>query len=134
MWYFSKLPEGEPERDPRESEFFNVGDLDPSASLVREIIQNSLDAKNQGNKCVFVKFTFGCHPFLDNSKYYENLVPHLISSGILPEGFVLEGSIPYLVIEDFGTTGLDGHINRGEIKTGEKSNYYDFWWQEGKSS
>lgn len=134
MWYFSKLPEGEPERDPRESEFFNVGDLDPSASLVREIIQNSLDAKHKGNECVNVKFTFGCHPFSNNSKYYENLVPHLVSSGILPQGFVLEGTIPFLLIEDFGTTGLDGHINRGEIKVGEKSNYYDFWWQEGKSS
>lgn len=134
MWYFSTLPEGEPERDPRESEFFNVGDLDPSASLVREVIQNSLDAKGQGNKSVHVEFTFGSHSFSSNTKYYENLVPHLASCGMLPNGFVLEGSIPFLAIEDFGTTGLDGPVNRGEVKPGEKSNYYDFWWKEGKSS
>lgn len=134
MWIFSKLPEGEPERNPRESEFFNVGDLDPSASLVREIIQNTLDARKLGNDKVSVRFNFGNHSYSDKGKYYDELIPHLISSEMIPAEYSFGETIPFLTIEDFGTNGLDGPVSRAEITGGVKSNYYDFWWREGKSN
>jgi|GEM_PF-2725597 len=49
-WNFRELGPGEPERLPRQSEFFVGRDLDVPGSLVREIIQNSLDAR-RGAAC-----------------------------------------------------------------------------------
>lgn len=42
-WHFRELDQWEPERDPREAEFFHITNL--SEAIVREFIQNSLDAK-----------------------------------------------------------------------------------------
>jgi len=43
MWKFKRVEPGEPERDPHEPEFFRL--KNPAEALVREVIQNSLDAK-----------------------------------------------------------------------------------------
>ncbi len=132
MWKFRELREGQPERSPHEAEFFNVGDLDPSASIVREVIQNSLDAKLPESDSIRVRFTFAMHSASEDSKYYAGLKDHLKSCG-----FELDDNsykkIPLLIVEDFGTRGLDGQINRSEIKEETKSNFYDFWWREGIS-
>jgi hypothetical protein len=55
MWEFSELKDVEPERDPHETEFFR--DI-PAEVIVREAIQNSLDAKRD-NECVRIRFSFG---------------------------------------------------------------------------
>lgn len=133
MWKFRQLTEGELERHPHEAEFFNVGDIDKAASLVREIIQNSLDAKSPGIESVRMLFTFGNHDKADVDNYYSGLIPHVESSGLLPQYYGESGNISFLTIEDFGTTGLDGPVKREEIKDGGVSNYYNFWWCEGKS-
>lgn len=133
MWKFRKLTEGEPERDPHEAEFFNVGDIDKAASLVREVIQNSLDAKLPAQDNVRVRFTFSKHDKNENDIYYSNLIPHVGSCGLLPQDYVSSHPIPYLTVEDFGTTGLDGPVSREEFKDVDGGNYYSFWWCEGKS-
>jgi hypothetical protein len=62
MWQFRKLGEGEPERSPHEAEFFNVGDLDASAALIREAIQNSLDARlTETNRYTFESLSIQNH-------------------------------------------------------------------------
>ncbi len=132
MWNFRKLGEGEPERSPHEAEFFNVGDLDWSAAVVRESIQNSLDAKLPSAKNVLVRFSLKSEPLSKFTEYYSELVPHVRSCGFdfNPE---TKTEFKYLVIEDFGTTGLDGPITRTGLKNRGKSNYYNFWWREGIS-
>ena len=116
MWKFRKLTEGEPERDPHEAEFFNVGDIDKAASLVREVIQNSLDAKLPAQDNVRVRFTFSKHDENENDSHYSNLIPHVGSCGLLPQDYVSSHPIPFLTVEDFGTTGLDGPVSREEFK------------------
>jgi len=122
MWKFRKLGEGEPERSPHEAEFFNVGDLDASASLVRESIQNSLDARLNFENPVHVNFILGSEPKKKFGQYYSDLLSHVQSCG-----FKLDSAnkdlFTYLVIEDFGTRGLDGPITRTEVSYDQKSNY-----------
>lgn len=133
MWNFLKLTAGQLERSPHEAEFFNVGDIDKATSIVREVIQNSLDAKLQNNQPVRVKFTFGTHEKSDNDAYYSGLIPHAQHSGLLASSFSDTKQIRYLTIEDFGTTGLDGPTNRENMVAGIGGNFYNFWWCEGKS-
>ncbi|KQC06652.1 MAG: hypothetical protein APR54_01530 [Candidatus Cloacimonas sp. SDB] len=132
MWKFRPLGEGEPERSPHEAEFFNVGDLDASASLVREAIQNSLDARLNSNKQVHVKFTLGSEPKKESNPYYSDLLSHVQSCGFKLDT-ANKDKFNFLVIEDFGTKGLDGPITRTEVSGGQKSNYYNLWWREGIS-
>lgn len=132
MWKFRALGEGEPERSPHEAEFFNIGDLDASASLVRESIQNSLDARLNSHNTVHVKFTLGAEPKKKANPYYSDLLSHVQSCGFKLDAATKE-QFTYLLIEDFGTRGLDGPIARTEVSDGQKSNYYNLWWREGIS-
>jgi hypothetical protein len=134
MWQIRKLTSGELERDPHETEFFNIGDSDKAISLVREVIQNSLDAKLPACSSVLVRFTFAEHAKSSDDIFYRELIPHIESCALLPQEYLSSDAILFLAIEDFGTSGLDGPINRDEkIKKGGTGNYYDFWWCEGKS-
>ena len=81
MWVFRELTKGQPERAPHEAEFFNVGDLDPSASLVREVIQNSLDAKITEKDSISVRFTFDTIKNSEKNKFFVGLKEHLESCG-----------------------------------------------------
>ena len=132
MWKFRELGEGEPERSPHEAEFFNVGDLDASASLVREAIQNSLDAKLNLSGPVHIKFALGAESKNKINPYYSDLLSHVQSCGFKLEA-ALKDRFTFLVIEDFGTRGLDGPISRTEVSNDQKSNYYNLWWREGIS-
>jgi len=133
MWKFRTLTEGELERSPHEEEFFNVGDIDKATSVVREVIQNSLDAKSPNSHPVHVKFLFGTHQKVSDDLYYKDLITHIGSCGLPPTDYPTATEIRFLTIEDFGTTGLDGPINREQIAVSGSGNYYNFWWCEGKS-
>lgn len=131
MWRFREIAEGEPERNPHEGEFFTAEEQDLSDALVREVIQNSLDARIQRSQPVRICFTFDSH-VNDNSEYYKYLIQHLKSAELLPQEYKQTRRIRFLTIEDFGTSGLDGPITRfSTIK--KESNYCDFWWREGIS-
>ena len=131
MWKFLDIPSGRAERDPHDIEFFNL--IDASSSLVREVVQNSIDATLDTLQPLLVRFTFGEHG--EATQYINGLIPHLQASGFFPVDFDPGASIDYLTIEDYNTTGLNGFIQREQIiSRGVKSNYYDFWWREGKSS
>ncbi len=128
MWRFKELADDEPERKPREAEFFQG--LDIADSLVRESIQNSLDARVSNDSPVIVRFGFGQTPGV-SSEYLADLIPHARSAGVpLPQE--IPSGMPYLAIEDFNTGGLDGPLSRDETD-GIKGNYLNFWWGEGES-
>lgn len=134
MWQIRKLTSGELERDPHEAEFFNIGDSDKAISLAREVIQNSLDARLPAYSSVLVRFNFAEHAKSSDDIFYRELIPHIESCALLPQEHLSSDAISFLTIEDFGTSGLDGPINRDEkILKGGTGNYYDFWWCEGKS-
>lgn len=135
MWKFEKKPKGMPEREPQDFEFFRVENI--SEALVREIIQNSLDAKADNAEKVTVLFKFGTVSFEEFKPFIEELIPHLESAGLWENSFYQlslfeeKAEVPYLLIEDFGTTGLDGDVDK---PSDGGSNFYDFWKREGISS
>jgi len=128
-WNFREIGEGEPERQPRESEFFIGGDLDIAGSLVRETIQNSLDARQKIP--VRVRFSFVSRNISGDMPLYGNLLDHLRACKLWNDGISGSPPIRLLVAEDFNTIGLTGSVRRDEIEEGSISNYYNFWWREG---
>lgn len=129
MWKFPELTPGDLEHDPHEFEFFR---LDPADSLVREVGQNSLDARAGEGQPVEIRFAFGSHPVMAGDTFFDPLVAHLAASKLKPTSFELGGQVSFLTVEDFGTVGLSGPI--GQDATDDKTgNFFSFWWAEGRS-
>lgn len=128
--------------DPVHDEFFKAQDL--ADALVRESIQNSLDARaSRSRSPVRVRFRFavGAHALHPDAlrEYFRGLEPHLHAAArsmhtILPRA---DEAMPYLLIEDFGTRGLTGDPQIDpELAEGgvEKNDFFYFWRNVGRSS
>lgn len=131
MWVFNERHDFGVETDPTEGEFFVNNDVDRSSALIREAIQNSLDARREEIGTVEVRLRF--HEgalFLDSvqiGRYVDELFPHLKACGLNVDTSLLNNP-RFLVVEDFGTHGL-----RGLIDTKEPSDFYYFWHVVGRS-
>ena len=125
-WFFKEIERGIPERNPRETEFFRINA--PGEAVVREFIQNSLDArKNQ--EPIKVKISFHSTRRENVSIFLEDtLISHLNACGLL-EGREYPEEVPYILLEDFNTTGLEGPY-KPDAREGD---FYNFWWREGIS-
>ncbi len=130
MWKFTELKPGEPERDPHEAEFFRLNA--PTEAVVREFVQNSMDAKLPGDEPVTVRVLFGKADSEKASPYIDKLKKHLEASEISFD-CNSRNDVPFLLLEDSGTTGLDGETMEAGIRPTGRSNFYNFWWCEGKS-
>lgn len=134
---------GEVHVDPVHDEFFKAQDL--ADALVREAIQNSLDARvPRGRAPVRVRFRFAAGPHALHAdavrQYFDGLEPHLHAAvktmhTTLPRH---DEAMPFLVVEDFGTRGLTGdpHIDP-ELDSGseeKKNDFFYFWRNVGRSS
>lgn len=141
VWKFPPVRIEYPLNDPVQDEFFttdSIGGL--SEALVREVVQNSIDARAAGSTGpVQVRFEFsGGAPADagDVSQYYAGLEPHLRAKGNglrnLPR---MDKIVPFLTIEDFGTTGLCGDVTEIDIdeEDGRKHDFYWFWRNVGRS-
>ena len=128
-WHFRELSQGEPERDPRESEFFRL--TSPAEAVVREFIQNALDAKRSDK--VTIRFTLG-HIDKNNVELFFNELDRHLKYCLDEKTFneYHKGPVSFLTIEDFGTTGLDGETGDNNRPQG-RHNFYNFWWCEGIS-
>ena len=98
MWKFKKLEEDSVLTDPTDGSFF--ANNDDSDNLVREAIQNSLDAQVDTSKPVKMKFTFSdSHGLLTNKQpYLGGLKKHLDAIGP-QEDFdpdIIKQPMPYL--------------------------------------
>lgn len=104
--------------------------------LIREALQNPLDARSPDNTgpvkvCMSVlkpgEFDMGHLGDLMSEEFVERL----LASGGDPLPKILEASV--LVIEDFGTTGLQGRWDNADADgTGE--NWNAFWFREGEGA
>ncbi|MXX80529.1 MAG: hypothetical protein F4Y69_05785, partial [Chloroflexi bacterium] len=112
--------------NPVQGEFFTSAS-DLPERLVRESIQNSLDAARSNRdgerEVVRVRFAFSGNDHAlapeDAAPYLAGLSKHLDAVNLSPPS----GSMPYLLVEDFGTTSLQGDIGaNGGIEKGN-----DFW-------
>lgn len=141
-WKFREMSRGEINVDPIEGEFFTTEALGSlSDALIREAIQNSLDAGIPGEQ-IKVDISF-CPPnsrFQDEKqvRYMKGLRAHLSSrhTGLISPPTTKE-PMDYIVIEDFGTRGLEGDISQdedlGDEWNGTKNDFYYFWRNIGRA-
>ena len=142
QWRFRKMRPGEINVDPIEGEFFTteaIGSI--TDALVRESIQNSLDAA-QGDGPVTISFTFAAGPGRNSDPqsviktYLETLTPHLEAkhSG-LPEIPSTAENLEHILIEDYGTRGLQGDIRQYDDLDDDvkKNDFYYFWRNIGRT-
>lgn len=138
-WIFREVPSGTKNRNPVQDEFFNSSEaLTEISSLVRESIQNSLDAQDETiDSPVFLKFSISEVNKSITKKYFQGLEEHL-EFGIPGGGYSLSDQIcKYLIVEDFNTTGLLGDSRKdqlSDIDTPSKNSYHYFVWAEGSSA
>lgn len=142
-WRFLERRRAAVRRDPFEAEFF-TGDEDDEVvygrtdALIRESIQNSLDARIDASAPVRMRFAvFDAADRLQQSQtvqYVRGLEPHVLAAGA--ESQLLGGSMAWLVVEDFNTHGLNGDPGRTADPapgTGREEAFYWFWRNIGRS-
>lgn len=140
-WHFRAMDRGEVHVDPVHDEFFKTQEI--ADALVRESIQNSLDARVPRSRApVRVRFRFaaGMHALHPDAvrEYFGGLEPHLDAAAktihtLLPRR---DEAMPYLLIEDFGTRGLTGdpHVDPElQPDSEEKNDFFYFWRNVGRS-
>jgi hypothetical protein len=125
-WSFRKKSRGEMNADPNEGEFFTPEGL--TDALVRESIQNSLDARRDG-EVVKVRFATGELPNNQAIEYLDGIWPHLsVLNGSRLNQLTPRSPMSYLVIEDFGTRGLCGPADQDDDDEHTESRYKDFFY------
>ena len=128
---FREVSPGEVEQELTQKDQFNTDSVPLAATLVRESIQNSTDARveSPGNHAE-IRISFKS-PDASNApfwrKIFRPLRSHLEASGV--DASTLDLDTPnFLVIEDFGTTGLIG-----SFENKDDQNFNDFWRRVGRS-
>ncbi len=140
-WYFRPKVPGEVNREPTQGEFFATDAIsDPGTALVREGIQNALDAGVGDNKVtvrIFVSGEQNAPKRRDVDRYFANAWNHVTApdNGLRkPDVPARSDNCPFLLFEDFGTSGLTGDETAPfRSKTGEKNHFYHFFRAEGQS-
>ena len=134
-WRFRKMEDDQKHVEPTHREHLATGGL--VEPLVREAIQNSLDATVDGN-VTKVTFTLGQAKASDAETYFDTLRPHLEAiKRSLAEGLPDPNeSVSFLAIEDYNTRGLEGDPNfRKQVyPDGRKNHFFRFWHSVGQSS
>ena len=142
-WYFREMARGELNQDPMERELF--ADEPINERLVREAIQNSLDASlaRAGlSKGAPVRVRFSLrgirHPLgaADAAAYLGGLGEHLIAGldpnddfrRLLARRGLVDAAMPYLVVEDAGTVGLEGDWGQYDDSVEESAQDNHFYW------
>ena len=144
-WRFGRMTPAEINQDPVQGEFFSR-EADLPGRMVREAIQNSLDARLGGDP-VRVRFVFsgagGALPICRAARYLDGLEEHVAAvaeaeaaamgrsgAGVPNETSAADDArmcfgkpMSYLVVEDFGTRGLTGDTRANS----ESEQGNDFW-------
>ncbi len=137
-WYFNQVPVGSKIREPVNSEFFATDAIsNPGEALVREGIQNSLDAAHEEKVMVRIYLSGNKHalthekiaPYMDG--IWDQLSAERNGLRDVPEQ---KEDCPFIVFEDFGTTGLTGDPAQPyPPQDGEQNPFFYFFRAEGRS-
>jgi hypothetical protein len=140
-WRFGKKRPSDKTRDPVVSEFFASEAIkDAGEALVREAIQNSLDARRDDADVVSVRvYVSGGQTSLrltQASPWFDGAWPHYLAvgNGLRPGDVTQDGPCRYLVFEDFGTTGLIGDRAQYEERNGQDNPFFYFFRAEAKTA
>jgi hypothetical protein len=135
-WHFVKHRHGQPIVNPLGSEHFADPDDDwrPGEALVRECIQNSLDARHDDEVSVTFKVGGPSSMSAEMANYWFSSVwPHLQSKDC--KLMNIEATPPpggFVVVEDFGTHGLVGDVRQGGLSDAD-NRFFNFFRAEGLS-
>ena len=141
MWHFREMSRGEINQDPTQEDYFNTDHLESfSDALVREAIQNSLDAKPRGTEGpVRVRIAFGSVSNADSrgrrirARFIEGLYPHIGATNLPIEQPKPDEPFDFLVFEDFGTRGLVGDpAAADDPPEGAPADFFYFWRNIGR--
>jgi len=131
-WKFTAQPSAQVETEVTQRDHFNNDDVNLSETIVREAVQNSLDADcNESETNIHVSFNF-----LDKSNgleghfflgLFKDQIDHARVAGLDTDSLDFDNP-EALIIEDFGTTGLSGSVN-----SKDNNHFSDFWRRHGKS-
>ena len=139
-WHFSRKRPSDKTRDPVASEFFASDAIkDAGEALVREGIQNSLDARlNVSGACLIRIFISSDQKAIDVQKHrrwFESAWPHYLApkNGLKPGAITTDKKCRFLVFEDFETTGLTGDPRQYDPIDGQKNAFFYFFRAEGKT-
>lgn len=135
MWTFKKSGPLDSNRRSKLDEFFSSQNA--ATSVVRESIQNSLDAsRDEKDSNVVVRFTLSEHPwdaiagFAGTTDAGLTLDDHTGCPDLDRYSKSFAGkTLRCLAIEDYGTKGLTGSTDKDDAHSG--SNFVGFWWNEG---
>ncbi|MBX7073715.1 MAG: hypothetical protein K1X71_11265 [Pirellulales bacterium] len=135
-WVFAVQRPGDPRRAPQEAVLFKdkqarEDEYAGTAALVREVLQNAIDAGAEGET---VRVRFALHG-PDEAPPTDRLV-HYFARLRAPLGkklaFAANGApsdpCHYLVCEDFGTRGLEGDPRRKDDPPAGEISRQDFFW------
>jgi len=137
-WRFNLTRPSYKAREPIQGEFFAADAIsNPGEALVREGIQNSLDARRNGER-VMVRIRVAQAgsevPRCAVNPFLIGLDEHLKAPGNglreIPDDIE---DCPALVFEDFGTTGLLGNYAEWNPTSGSHNHFYHFFRAEGLS-
>jgi hypothetical protein len=137
-WHFNERRRGDKNREPIVGEFFATDVIrNPAEALVRESVQNTLDAAG-GAGPVRVRFYLsgpeGALPAAAVSRYMKDGWPHFRAERNGLNDQPADGApCPFLAVEDFWTTGLTGDPEQWQEVPGVKNPFYYFFRAEGQS-
>jgi len=133
-WRFNKMGRADIRSNPVEGEFFTPEGL--AEALVRESIQNSLDAKSDSTVLVLFSFHGGQNGLApaNAQRYLQGLMPHVAASNAGASDRIPH-EMSYILVEDFGTRGLSGDPSQATDSTdlNAKNDFYYFWRNIGRS-
>lgn len=156
QWRFPKMPPALINQEPMERELFEGEAI--NTRLVRESIQNSLDAgldrerRRKGDTPAPVQLRFSLAgiraplPEARAAPYFAGLSEHLrcctdsLDRSLelkLNQGGLIDGGVPYIVIEDRGTIGLNGdwrQYDDSDMASARANHFYWFFRNVGRSA
>lgn len=138
-WHGRRKTKGDDISDVISGEFFPDDDR-PSLPLVREALQNAIDAGrsvSRNGEPVRVRIalrTAGSEiPVSIAKKWFGRLWPHISAErNGLKEAPEITDPCGVLVVEDFGTVGLTGDVTSDDID-GAQNNFVDFLRSDGRT-
>lgn len=137
QWHFVKPKPSDKNREPILGEFFATDAIsNPAEALVREGIQNSLDA-GLGALVRIRIYVSGESEGLNPTSaavYFDGAWPHINAEGNgLHDAPTPNEACPFLTFEDFGASGLTGDVTQWHDQPGVANPFYYFFRAEGQS-
>lgn len=138
-WHFTPQHPQYKSREAFQGQFFTTPSIDNVAdSVVRESVQNTLDAHDESDKRPRIVFRLFSEPGLPADSvapFVDQLWPHLDACVDASSSLRSESHVRTLIVEDFNTRGLTGDpACQFEPPDKESNHFYYFFRAEGRSS